>query len=307
MEEVVSTHDLTKAFGNFTAVDRLNIQINRGEIYGFLGPNGAGKSTAIRMLCGILEPSSGSGKVLGYDLVRETEKIKQRIGYMSQKFSLYEDLTVQENLNFYAGIYNVPKKERKERVREMIRMAGLTGRENELAAPLSSGWKQRLALGCAIISRPAIVFLDEPTSGVSPTSRRRFFNIIQELARQGTTVMVTTHFMDEAERCNRVAFISAGRLMAMDTPGNLKREIIKGCLAELELPEAMEKMTDIEKLSYVKECTLHGVLLHVLLEDESFLEDLQTFTGVEPRKITPSLEDVFLAIAKIRKAGELNG
>ena len=221
MDYIVETHNLTRVFGNFTAVDKLNIKIRPGEIYGFLGPNGAGKSTAIRMLCGILEPSSGSATVLGYDLLRETEKIKSRIGYMSQKFSLYDDLTVLENLNFYAGIYGLSRRERQVRVEEMVAMAGLTGREREPVANLSGGFKQRLALGCAIIARPALVFLDEPTSGVSPTSRRKFFNIIQELASLGTTVMVTTHFMDEAERCRKLLYFS-GKLIAVDTPDNLK-------------------------------------------------------------------------------------
>lgn len=298
MELVVATHNLTKTFGNFTAVDRLTLGIKQGEIYGFLGPNGAGKSTAIRMLCGILEPTSGNGTVLGYDLVRQTEKIKQKIGYMSQKFSLYEDLTVEENLNFYAGMYSVPRRERNTRIREMIHMAHLEGRENELVAHLSSGWKQRLALGCAIISRPSIVFLDEPTSGVSPSSRRMFFKIIQELASQGTTVMVTTHFMDEAERCHKIAFISNGRLMAVDTPENLKKNVIKGCLVELNLPDAVNHIESIEKLPYVRECTLHGPLLHVLLDDKQHIASLAAYTNVEPKLITPSLEDVFIALAR---------
>ncbi|MBZ4654558.1 MAG: ABC-type multidrug transport system, ATPase component [Peptococcaceae bacterium] len=306
MEYVVETHNLTRVFGSFVAVDKLNIRIKRGEIYGFLGPNGAGKSTTIRMLCGILEPSSGSATVLGYDLVKETEQIKSRIGYMSQKFSLYDDLTVLENLQFYAGIYNVPLRERKARIAEMIEMAHLTGREKELAANLSGGWKQRLALGCAIIARPAIIFLDEPTSGVSPTSRRDFFNIIQNLAQEGTTIMVTTHFMDEAERCNKIAFISAGRLMAMDTPDNLKESTIRGVLVELAVPQAMEKISSIEQLPFVKECALHGSLLHVLLESENTLAELKKITGVEPKLIKPSLEDVFLALVKGQRAGEKN-
>jgi len=304
MNYVVTTHNLTKVFGSFTAVDKLSLNIKQGEIYGFLGPNGAGKSTVIRMLCGILEPTSGSGTVLGYDLTRETEKIKQKIGYMSQKFSLYDDLSVKENLNFYAGLYSIPPQERKSRINEMIAMAQLTGKENELVANLSGGWKQRLALGCAIISRPLIVFLDEPTSGVSPTSRRMFFKIIAELASKGTTVMVTTHFMDEAEHCNRIAFISAGRLMAVDTPVNLRKKVISGCLVELELMDAVDKINSIASLSYVKECTLHGPLLHVLLENESHLTALREFSGTEPRPIIPSLEDVFIALAKQRR-GEM--
>lgn len=306
MEYIVSTENLTKKFGAFIAVDRLSIRIKRGEIYGFLGPNGAGKSTAIRMLCGLLEPTSGTGNILGYDLRRDTEKIKSRIGYMSQKFSLYEDLSVKENLDFFASIYNVPSADKKERMKEMLAMADLEDRENEIAANLSGGFKQRLALGCAIISRPAIVFLDEPTSGVSPTSRRMFFNIIQKLVQTGTTVMVTTHFMDEAERCNNIAFISAGKLMAMDTPMNLKKNTLRGFLVELDIPGAMEKIESISALPYVRECSLHGPLLHVLLNKEEDVVFLREYLGVEPKPIVPSLEDVFLALAKLQRAGVEN-
>ncbi|PKM88789.1 MAG: ABC transporter ATP-binding protein [Firmicutes bacterium HGW-Firmicutes-12] len=304
MEDVVITRDLTKVFGTFTAVDKLNISIKRGEIYGFLGPNGAGKSTAIRMLCGILMPTAGNAEILGFDLYKQAEEIKKKIGYMSQKFSLYDDLTVEENLNFYAGIYNVNSKERRSRTQEMLEMSRLTGREGELVANLSSGWKQRLSLGCAIISRPSILFLDEPTSGVSPTSRRMFFGIIEELARAGTTVMVSTHFMDEAERCHRIAFLSAGALLAVDTPEQLKKKVIKGYLVELKLQDAMERISSIEKLPYVKECNIHGSLLHVLLESECYEEDLESFTGSKPKGITPSLEDVFVTLSRYRKAGE---
>lgn len=295
---VITTHELTRVFGSFTAVNKISMEVRRGEIYGFLGPNGSGKSTTIRMLCGILEPTSGSGNVLGYDLVTEAEKIKRKIGYMSQKFSLYDDLTVYENLDFYAGLYSIPHRERKKRIGEMIDMALLTGREDELAANLSGGWKQRLALGCAIISRPAILFLDEPTSGVSPTSRRAFFKIIQRLANENTTVMVTTHFMDEAERCYRIAFISEGSLIADDTPENLKNNVIKGALAEVVHPDALYIIDDIEKLPYVKECSNHGPVLHVLLESESAIQALNQYTGIEAKIIRPSLEDVFVSLAR---------
>jgi len=297
VEYAVTTDRLTKVFGDFTAVDQLTLQIKPGEIYGFLGPNGSGKTTAMRMLCGILEPTSGTATVLGYDLARETEKIKQRIGYMSQKFSLYNDLTAAENLEFYAGLYNVSRRDRHGRVQEMLDMAGLTGREEELAVNLSGGWKQMLALGCAIIAQPAIVFLDEPTSGVSPISRRRFFNIIRQLSSEGTTVMVTTHFMDEAEYCDKIAFISSGRLLAVDTPDNLKQNVLAGHLVELDLPDAMDRLASLEQLPYVKECSMHGLLLHVLLEDEADLTVLESFTGTTAKPITPSLEDVFIALA----------
>jgi len=301
VDYVVSTSELTRVFGSFTAVDRLTINIRRGEIYGFLGPNGSGKSTTIRMLCGILEPTSGTGTVLGHDLVREAEKIKREIGYMSQKFSLYEDLTVYENLDFYAGLYGIPVRERKRRIAEMLDMAVLTGRERELAANLSGGFRQRLALGCAIISRPSLLFLDEPTSGISPISRRDFFKVIQGLAGRGTTVMVTTHFMDEAERCYHIAFISEGRLIANDTPDNLKNNIIRGCLVELDLPSAMDRVEELEKLPYVKEVSIHGPLLHVLLESEDRVAELNRHTGARAKKIKPSLEDVFITLARQKK------
>ena len=294
----VETRDLTRVFGSFTAVDQVTMQIGRGMICGFLGPNGAGKTTIIRMLCGILEPTSGAGAVLGYDIARQSEQIKRRLGYMSQKFSLYSDLTVQENLAFYAGIYGLAPKERTGRIREMIALAGLPGQEQEIAANLSGGARQRLALGCAIISRPSIVFLDEPTSGVSPTGRQTFFEIIQDLANEGVTVIVATHFMDEAERCGRIAFFSGGRLLALDAPDRLKAASLEGFLVEIELPDAMARIGDIESQPFVKECNLHGAVLHVILRRETDLAALRAFTGTEPRPVTPSLEDVFIALAK---------
>lgn len=298
MNPVIETRELTKVFGRFKAVDRLTLQIEPGDICGFLGPNGAGKSTAIRMLCGILTPTAGSATVLGFDLLTESEQIKRHIGYMSQKYSLYDDLTVRENLNFYAGIYSIPNGERVNRIGSLIELTGLVGRETELAANLSGGWKQRLALACALIPQPQIVFLDEPTSGVSPTRRRSFFNIIQALASEGTTVIVTTHFMDEAERCTRIAFISNGRLLAYDTPDNLKDEILEGCLVEVDLPDALDQIAFIERLPFVRECSLHGRFLHVLLKDESDIPALQAAVGGDVRPVSPTLEDVFLALAK---------
>ncbi len=301
MEYVVTTRELTRTFGSFTAVNKLSIRIKRGEIYGFLGPNGSGKTTTIRMLCGILAPTSGSGTVLGYDINREAEKIKQKIGYMSQKFSLYDDLTAFENLDFYAAIYSIPYRERKKRIGEMLELSLLTGKENELVANLSGGFKQRLAMGCALISRPSILFLDEPTSGISPVSRRMFFEIIQRLANEGVTVMVTTHFMDEAERCYNIAFISEGTLIANDTPDNLKNNVIKGCLVEVDLMDALQRTEELEKLPYVKECSIHGPLLHVLLESENHLVPFKQYTGAATTIIRPSLEDVFISLAKQAK------
>jgi ABC-2 type transport system ATP-binding protein len=305
MEYAIESQELTRVFGNFTAVDRLTMNIHPGEVCGFLGANGAGKSTVIRMLCGILEPTSGSAAVLGYDLLREVEQIKSKIGYMSQKFSLYEDLSVKDNLSFYAGIYSIPHKQRAARIAEMLSLADITDRENTLVADLSVGWKQRLALCCAIISRPAMVFLDEPTSGVSPTSRRQFFNIIQNLSNQGTTVIVTTHFMDEAERCDRIAFMADGKLLALDTPDTLKKNIIDGQMVELELPHPMEHLKRIESLPYVRECSMYGAFIHVLLRQPSDLAALQDFTGVPPHPIMPTLEDVFITLAKKGKKGTI--
>lgn len=297
----ISTQNLTKMFGDFTAVDSLTLDIEAGKICGFLGPNGAGKSTCIRMLCGVLEPTSGSATVLGHDLYQDVEKIKQKIGYMSQKFSLYEELTVYENLDFYAGIYSISSKKRKTRIAEIMELTGLSGSEKEIVAQLSSGWRQRLALGCAIIAQPALVFLDEPTSGVSPGSRRSFFNLIKQMADQGTTVIVTTHFMDEAERCHKIAFISEGKLMAIDKPDILKRDIIKGLLVELNLPSAIDQVGEFENLPYVQECSIHGSVLHVLLETPEKLNSLKEYAGVIPKPITPTLEDVFIALARQHK------
>jgi len=298
VEYAIKTSDLTRKFGDFTAVDRLNLEIRPGEVCGFLGPNGAGKSTAIRMLCGILEPSSGNGTVLGYDLRRQSEAIKKKIGYMSQKFSLYDDLSVVENMDFYAGIYGIPYRQRRSRIDEMLKMTQLAQRSQELTAKLSVGFKQRLALACAIISHPAMVFLDEPTSGVSPTSRRAFFDIIHRLSQVGTTVIVTTHFMDEAERCHRIAFLSNGQLLAMDSPDMLKQNVIKGILVELDLARPMEYLTRLEAQPWVKEANMHGSVMHVLLEKDTDLLSLEALTNCQPRIITPSLEDVFIALTR---------
>ncbi len=222
MAYAVQTEKLTKTFGDIVAVDGLDLRVDRGEIYGFLGPNGAGKTTTIRMLCGILAPTAGGGFVLGYDVVGEAEEIKKRIGYMSQKFSLYEDLTVAENVDFYASIYGLTGSLKDERAGEIYRTAGLAGRTSQLAGTLSGGQKQRLALGCALVHRPELLFLDEPTAGVDPASRRDFWGLLYELAAAGTTILVTTHYMDEAEHCNRLGFIYGGKLIAEGKPDALK-------------------------------------------------------------------------------------
>ncbi|MGE5558370.1 MAG: ABC transporter ATP-binding protein [Bacillota bacterium] len=218
----VKVNDLTKKFGAFTAVNRISFQVNEGEVFGFLGPNGAGKSTTIKMLCGILAPTEGEAIVAGYNVSHDPEPVKKNIGYMSQRFSLYEDLTVEENLRFYAGIYEIPRAKLADRIRDVLSVTDLAGKEKIAAAALPKGWKQRLALGCAIIHHPPVLFLDEPTSGVDPISRRRFWDLIGLLSCEGTTVFVTTHFMDEAEHCNHIAFIAGGRLASLGTPTELK-------------------------------------------------------------------------------------
>jgi ABC-2 type transport system ATP-binding protein len=220
----VVVENLEKRFGGFVAVDRVSFQVRRGEVFGFLGPNGAGKSTTIRMLCGILAPTAGHGTVAGFDIRTQPEQIKANIGYMSQRFSLYQDLTVEENIDFYSGIYCIPAEKKQERREWVIEMSGLSGHSRHLTSTLSGGWKQRLALGCAILHEPPIVFLDEPTSGVDPISRRRFWDLIYELSNRGVTVFVTTHYMDEAEYCNRLGLIYRGGLIALGTPHELKVE-----------------------------------------------------------------------------------
>jgi len=229
----VEVDNLVKKFGDFVAVDHISLQVRRGEIFGFLGPNGAGKSTAIRILCGLLQPTSGRALVGGYDVMQEPETVRQNIGYMSQKFSLYDDLTVGENLGFYGGIYGVPDERRREREEYVLRMAGLLERRDSMTRLLAGGWKQRLALGCAILHEPPILFLDEPTSGVDPRARRRFWDLIYQLSEQGRTVFVTTHYMDEAEYCHRLALMYKGRIIAMDTPSALMRNAGKASMEEV--------------------------------------------------------------------------
>lgn len=221
MEYTICVENLTKRFGNFTAVDNISFYIPQGTIFGFLGPNGSGKSTTIRMLCGVLHPTEGTALILGKDVIKETEAVRQSLGYMSQRFSLYDDLTVEENLDFYAGVYGLPKKVTADRKKELIAMANLTGKEKSLAGTLSGGWKQRLALGCSLIHKPKLLILDEPTAGVDPVSRRVFWEIIRALARQGITILVTTHYMDEAESCDTVAFILDGKLINIASPQEL--------------------------------------------------------------------------------------
>ena len=301
----VSLRELTRRFGDFTAVDRVTLDVARGEIFGFLGPNGAGKSTTIRMLCGILPPTSGKGTVAGYDIATQSEKIKNQIGYMSQKFSLYEDLTVEENINFYSGIYRIPQDKRRERKEWVIEMAGLSEQRQVRTSALSGGWKQRLALGCAILHEPPIVFLDEPTSGVDPISRRSFSELIYHLAGDGVTIFVTTHYMEEAECCDRLGFIFGGELIALGTPSELKKEF-PGEILEIRCDRPFELLQRVEKLSGVKSAALFGAGLHLAVENAELampvirqaVSDLQL--AMEP--ITPSLEDLFVSFMEARTA-----
>ncbi|HWR07724.1 ABC transporter ATP-binding protein [Sporomusa sp.] len=293
----VETENLTRVFGDFIAVNQVNLKIPQGSIYGFLGPNGSGKSTTIRMLCGILTPTRGNGRLLGLDLATEGETIKEKIGYMSQKFSLYEDLTVLQNLEFYAGLYSLTGSRRQERIEAMLAMAGLQQRRDDLTANLSGGWKQRLALGCSILHNPPLLFLDEPTGGVDPMSRRMFWDIIYQLAHQGTTVMVTTHFMDEAEHCDAIGFIYEGTLIADDTPANLKRNL-PGLLLEIPTEDPMGMFTVLAAQQRdVLDIYPYGTSVHVLIHEERLVD----YKEYAYRIIRPSLEDVFVYYVKSKR------
>ena len=294
---------LVKRFGDFTAVDGISLEVYTGEIFGFLGPNGAGKSTTIRMLCGLLRPTDGRATVAGFDVARQPEAIRQRIGYMSQKFSLYNDLRAAENLRFFAGLYNVPRELVAERVEWALRMAGLEGRASAITGTLASGWKQRLALGCAVLHRPPIVFLDEPTSGVDPISRRRFWDLIHDMAAGGVTVFVTTHYMDEAEYCNRLALIDRGRIVALGTPTELKRTAMKGELLLVECQPLARALEALQKAPGVLDAAVFGNNLHLVVEDAAAaapaLRDYLRRQGLEATRleaIPPSLEDVFVSL-----------
>lgn len=296
---------LTKRFGSFTAVEDVSFQVRRGEIFGFLGPNGSGKSTTIRMLCGLLAPTSGRASVLGYDIVRDSEAIRLNIGYMSQKFSLYEDLTVEENLDFYAGIYQLPPGRINERKKDILAMAGLWGREKSITGTLSTGWKQRLALGCALIHEPGLVFLDEPTGGVDPVSRRNFWDLIYDLSRSGVTVLVTTHYMDEAEHCHTIGFIYNGKLVALGTPENLKKTKMRGQILQVECAPLLPALEAIKDVPEVIEAAMHGAGLHVVVEDIArdtpVVRQALNRANVRVEAITPvepALEDIFVSLVE---------
>lgn len=298
----VITKGLTKRFGKIVAVDHVDLTIRRGEIYGFLGSNGAGKSTTIRMLCGLLDATEGSGYVLGHDIATEPERIKEKIGYMSQRFSLYEDLTVRENLDFYASLYSVPNGIKRARIEQMIQMADLTGREGELAAHLSGGWKQRLALGCSIIHKPELLFLDEPTAGVDPVSRRNFWDLIYRLSEEGITIVATTHYMDEAEHCDSLGFIYQGRITAQGSREEIKANALKGQVLEIECHPIREATIFLETLPGVAEVVRFGNTIHVVIEEggpsPTDVEARLTGEGLKVNRVeaaTPSIEDIFVS------------
>jgi len=297
----VELQNLTKRFGSFVAVDNVSFAVEQGEIFGFLGANGAGKSTTIRMLCGLLRPTSGAARVLGVDVARDPEEVKRRIGYMSQRFSLYEDLTVIQNLRFFGGIYGLKGALAREREAWALEMAGLVGQENRLARELAGGWKQRLALACAVLHQPRVLFLDEPTSGVDPISRRQFWRLIDAMSAEGVTVFVTTHYLDEAEYCHRLALIHAGRLVSLGTVSEMKSIFGEGAVLEVVAPRATEALEALSQAPWVVETSIFGRRLHVVVRDgedgrQRTLELLAARGNVPAQvdSIVPSMEDVFI-------------
>ncbi len=307
MNYAIQAHQLTKRFGDFTAVDHIDFEVRRGEIFGFLGPNGSGKTTTIRMTLGLLKPNDGSVEVLGIPVDGQTEKIRSRIGYMSQRFSLYNDLTVLQNLRFYGTAYGLSNEVLESRIREALVMAGLEGHENTKTKDLSGGWRQRLALSAAILHRPEVLFLDEPTAGVDPISRRAFWDLLYDLIAEGVTVFVTTHYMDEAEHCHRLAFIQRGRIIAYGTPEQIKREVMRGQVLEIA-PSSASRAVEVLRAARlagtlpIEDVELYGSLVHVVVPNASkyrraIAAELRR-AGIHPGKIAaiePSLEDVFIA------------
>lgn len=300
----VKVENLTRTFNDFVAVDNISLSVKKGEVFGFLGPNGAGKSTTIKMLCGLLLPSSGSGTVGGYDIITQSEEIKKTIGYMSQKFSLYDDLTVEENINFFSGIYTVPENKKEARKKWALEMAGLKDKKGAVTKTLPGGFKQRLALGCAILHEPPILFLDEPTSGVDPISRRNFWKLIYEMSKAGTTVFVTTHYMDEADYCDRLALIYRGKIIAEGTPNELKLEHMTKDVLEIEADRVVEAMTILNRNQI--ETAVFGSLLHATVDNAEAgilrIRKLLAESNIAVRKIekiVPSLEDVFVTLIEV--------
>jgi ABC-2 type transport system ATP-binding protein len=300
---VVEVRDLVKRFGDFTAVDRVSLTVGRGEIFGFLGPNGAGKSTVIRILCGLLEPTSGSATVGGFDVATQSESIKRNIGYMSQKFSLYDDLRVEENLDFFAGIYGVAEPQRSVRKEYILKLANLENRRGSMTRLLAGGWKQRLALGCAILHEPPILFLDEPTSGVDPIARRGFWDLIYQLSEAGHTIFVSTHYMDEAEYCHRLALMYRGKIVALGAPEELKRSLTSHHLMDLESSDPLESMKALRGVPGILDSAVFGGGLHVAVDDPAAaaprIREALAARGISIRHLEPalpSMEDVFVAM-----------
>ncbi|MCE9644790.1 MAG: ABC transporter ATP-binding protein [Chloroflexi bacterium] len=297
---VIYVENLTRRFGDFVAVDHINFEVNAGEVVGYLGPNGSGKTTTIRMLLGLLEPTEGEATVLGFDAFKQTEEVRKRVGYMSQKFAIYDDLTVRENLTFYGGVYGITDK---ARIQATLELVGLKGHESTLTASLSTGWRQRLSLGIALVHEPKLLFLDEPTSGVDPTARRAFWDLIYELADSGVTILVTTHYMDEAEYCERVGVMRDGKLLAMDTPTNLKKSIITGDVWEVfvhPLEKGLEILSGLEGVERVGLAGDHLRVISSKVRKEAMLS-LLSGGGLAVEKIErgePTLEDVFLSLAR---------
>lgn len=299
-EEVILTHNLTKRFNDFTAVDHISFSVKAGEVVGYLGPNGSGKTTTIRMLLGLLQPSEGEATVLGFDIVRQSERVRERVGYMSQKFALYHDLTARENLAFYAGLYGVRERARLE---EVLNLIGLSALEAERVSSLSTGWKQRLALGIAIVHQPRLLFLDEPTSGVDPTARRAFWDLIYELVARGVTAMVTTHYMDEAEYCGRIGIMRDGKLLAMDSPSALKQHYLPGLAWDVFAKPLLPALAVLEQSAYVLRAGLTSDHLRAITPINVNAETLNRSlmaASIQVERIElvePTLEDVFLALA----------
>ena len=303
MKPAVVLKEVVKRFGDFTAVDRISLEVATGEIFGFLGPNGAGKSTTIRMLCGLLRPTSGEGSVHGLDIVTQSEEIKARLGYMSQRFSLYNDLSVEENMEFFGGIYGLDSRSCEKRTDEILALIGLTDRRRALTSELPGGLKQRLALGCALLHKPPTIFLDEPTSGVDPGTRRNFWDLIYALADEGVTLFVTTHYMEEAEYCNRIALIDHGQLIALGSPAELKGQHLTGRIYEVETTDVLRAAESLAGADQVLDAAVFGRSLHVRLaqgvEAESYLSHYLTPAGLVINRfkpIEPTLEDVFVAL-----------
>jgi ABC-2 type transport system ATP-binding protein len=307
----VIIENLVKQFGDFVAVDHISLETRKGEVFGFLGPNGAGKSTTIRMLCGLLRPTAGRAVVAGFDVGRQPESVRQNIGYMSQKFSLYNDLKVLENIRLFAGLYSVPSDKLKERIDWALDMANLKGQENLIVGTLPGGWKQRLALGCAVLHKPPIIFLDEPTSGVDPISRRQFWDLIHTMAAEGVTVFVTTHYMEEAEYCNRLALIFRGKMVALGTPSELKQKSMEGELLLVECEPLGPAVEALQSAPTVIDAAVFGNALHLVAHEAvAAIPEVKKCLadhGVALRrieKIRPSLEDVFVSLTRERNAGK---